>query len=59
MWAICGRSSGIVSLDDENDDATLQQVNLDVMPMTPGYLPLPTVHLSNYIPADQKSGLID
>lgn len=57
MWAICGRSSGIVSLDEEGG-SNLQQVSLDVMPMSPGYLPLPTVHLSKYIPADQKSMLL-
>ena len=35
----------------------VQQVSLDVMPMSPGFLPLPTVYLSKYIPADQKGNL--
>lgn len=35
-----------------------QQMTIDVMPMSPGFLPLPTVHLSKYIPADQKSKLL-
>lgn len=46
---------GVVSLEDENSSETVQTVVLDVMPMSPGYLPLPTVHLSKYIPAEQKS----
>ncbi|ODN03761.1 Trafficking protein particle complex subunit 10, partial [Orchesella cincta] len=53
LWAICGRSTGVVLM--EGNDNT-QQIVLDVMPMSPGFLPLPAVHLSRYIPADQKSG---
>lgn len=30
-------------------------VTLDVMPLICGFLPLPAVRLSKYIPADQKS----
>jgi hypothetical protein len=42
---------GVVSMEGcEN-----QQVSLDVMPMSAGFLPLPAVHLSKYIPAEQKS----
>ncbi|CAG7734427.1 unnamed protein product, partial [Allacma fusca] len=52
MWAICGRTSGVVSMDGCDS----QQMTIDVMPMSPGFLPLPTVHLSKYIPADQKGG---
>jgi len=52
MWAICGRSSGVISMEDTD----VQTVTLDVMPMSPGYLHLPTVHLSKYIPADRKGG---
>lgn len=50
FWAICGRSSGVVSMDGVES----AQVTLDVMPMSPGFLPLPTVYLSKYIPADHK-----
>lgn len=50
LWAICGRSTGVVLMEG----GPTQQVVLDVMPMSPGFLPLPAVHLSRYIPADQK-----
>ena len=47
MWAVCGRTAGIVSLETVEK----QSVTLDVMPLTSGYLPLPVVRLSRYIPA--------
>lgn len=53
LWAICGRSTGVVLMEG----GPTQQIVLDVMPMSPGFLPLPAVHLSRYIPADQKSTL--
>lgn len=42
--------SGVMTLD-ENYKQTIQ---LDVMPLISGYLPVPLVRLSKYIPADQK-----
>lgn len=47
MWAVCGRTAGVVSLETLEK----QSVTLDVMPLTSGYLPLPVVRLSRYIPA--------
>ncbi|XP_063995803.1 trafficking protein particle complex subunit 10 [Diachasmimorpha longicaudata] len=47
MWAVCGRTAGIVTLETQDR----QSVTLDVMPLTSGYLPLPVVRLSRYIPA--------
>ncbi|XP_047359612.1 trafficking protein particle complex subunit 10 isoform X1 [Vespa velutina] len=47
MWAVCGRTAGIISLEIVEK----QSVTLDVMPLTSGYLPLPVVRLSRYIPA--------
>lgn len=53
MWAVCGRTAGIVSLETLEK----QSVTLDVMPLTSGYLPLPVVRLSRYIPATEpKNG---
>lgn len=53
MWAVCGRTAGIVSLEVVEK----QNVTLDVMPLTSGYLPLPVVRLSRYIPAtESKNG---
>lgn len=55
MWAVCGRTAGIVSLEVLEK----QSVTLDVMPLTSGYLPLPVVRLSRYIPApESKSDMI-
>ncbi|KAG8041690.1 hypothetical protein G9C98_006985 [Cotesia typhae] len=47
MWAICGRTAGIITLDTCDE----QNVTLDIMPLKNGYLPLPIVRLSRYIPA--------
>lgn len=53
MWAVCGRTAGIVSLEVVEK----QSVTLDVMPLTSGFLPLPVVRLSRYIPAtESKNG---
>ncbi|KAG7201711.1 hypothetical protein KM043_004436 [Ampulex compressa] len=55
MWAVCGRTAGIVSLEILEK----QSVTLDVMPLTSGYLPLPVVRLSRYIPAtESKSDIV-
>ncbi|XP_046398628.1 trafficking protein particle complex subunit 10 [Ischnura elegans] len=53
MWAICGRTAGVITLDGEVDK---QNVTLDVMPLIGGFLPLPLVRLSKYIPIEAKSG---
>ncbi|XP_071449280.1 trafficking protein particle complex subunit 10 [Hetaerina americana] len=53
MWAICGRTAGVISLDGEVDK---QNVTLDVMPLIGGFLPLPLVRLSKYIPIEAKGG---
>jgi len=47
MGIIC---AGVISLDTVDK----QNVALDVMPLIGGFLPLPLVRLSKYIPADQK-----
>lgn len=46
VWAVCGRTAGVVSVGGGR-----QAVSLDVMPLASGYLPLPLVRLSKYIPA--------
>lgn len=43
--------TGVFSMDGSSKHS----VTLDVMPLICGYLPLPAVRLSRYIPADQKS----
>lgn len=50
MWAVCGRTAGVLTLEG----GLRQSVTLDVMPLTGGFLPLPSVRLSKYIPADTK-----
>ena len=37
------------------EGSSKHSVTLDVMPLIHGYLPLPAIRLSRYIPADQKS----
>jgi hypothetical protein len=48
MGFICAGVISLVSADK-------QIVRLDVMPLIGGFLPLPLVRLSKYIPADQKT----
>lgn len=50
MWAVCGRTAGVLTLEG----AVRQCVTMDVMPLAGGFLPLPSVRLSKYIPADSK-----
>ncbi|XP_045138817.1 trafficking protein particle complex subunit 10-like isoform X2 [Portunus trituberculatus] len=50
MWAVCGRTAGVLTLEG----AVRQSVTMDVMPLAGGFLPLPSVRLSKYIPADSK-----
>lgn len=50
MWAVCGRTAGVLTLEG----GVRQSVILDVMPLTGGFLPLPSVRLSKYIPADSR-----
>lgn len=52
LWAVCGRTAGVVSFETDSDPQT---VVLDVMPLSSGYLPTPIVRLSKYIPADLGS----
>lgn len=52
VWAVCGRTAGVVSFESDSEPQT---VILDVMPLNSGYLPLPIVRLSKYIPADYGS----
>lgn len=49
VWAVCGRTAGVVCFDNGSEPQT---VILDVMPLTSGYLPLPLVRISKYIPAE-------
>ncbi|XP_067013704.2 trafficking protein particle complex subunit 10 [Anabrus simplex] len=51
MWAVCGKTAAVISLESVDK----QHVTLDVMPLVGGFLPLPLIRLSKYIPADQKS----
>lgn len=53
VWAVCGRTAGVVSFEN---DGKSQKVVLDIMPLTSGYLPLPLVRISKYIPAESGLG---
>ncbi|CAK1594006.1 unnamed protein product [Parnassius mnemosyne] len=52
MWAVLGRTAGVITMESNTGEPQL--VILDVMPLVAGYLPLPTVRLSKYIPANTK-----
>lgn len=52
IWAVCGRSAGVVSMRDIES----QSVILDVLPLSAGFLPMPNIRLSKYISGDQSRG---
>ncbi|XP_065365751.1 trafficking protein particle complex subunit 10 [Calliphora vicina] len=43
-WAVCGRSSGVISMKDVESHS----ICLDVMPLCTGFLPMPSIRLSKY-----------
>lgn len=49
MWAVVGRTAGVISMADRE----AQSVMFDVLPLSPGFLPLPNIRLSKYISADK------
>lgn len=49
MWAVVGRTAGVVSMVDRE----AQSVMFDVLPLSTGFLPLPNIRLSKYISADR------
>uniref|UniRef100_W8BQL7 Trafficking protein particle complex subunit 10 n=2 Tax=Ceratitis capitata TaxID=7213 RepID=W8BQL7_CERCA len=44
LWAVCGRSAGVVSMKDVD----CHSISLDVMPLSTGFLPMPNIRLSRY-----------
>ncbi|XP_050312441.1 trafficking protein particle complex subunit 10 [Anthonomus grandis grandis] len=53
VWAVCGRTAGVICFNGQSD--CVQQVVLEVMPLTSGFLPLPLVRISKYIPAESAT----
>lgn len=51
IWAVYGRSAGVISMADINE--TL--ITLDVFPLTAGFLPLPNIRLSKYVATVTKN----
>ncbi|CAN8017882.1 unnamed protein product, partial [Ixodes persulcatus] len=47
VWAVCGRTAGVVHMNETEEHT----VTLEVKPLVRGFLPLPTVRLSKYIPS--------
>jgi len=52
VWAVCGRQGAVITMEHNSR----QSVVIDVMPLVGGYLPLPAIRLSKYIPADSNTG---
>ncbi|XP_055699256.1 trafficking protein particle complex subunit 10 isoform X2 [Phlebotomus papatasi] len=50
MWAVCGRSSGVISMQD----CESQTVLLEILPLIVGFLPLPNIRLSKYMQANKN-----
>uniref|UniRef100_T1J3P9 Uncharacterized protein n=1 Tax=Strigamia maritima TaxID=126957 RepID=T1J3P9_STRMM len=48
-WAVCGHTAAVVNMES----SVQYNVSIDVMPLTSGFLPLPVVRLSKFIPADK------
>lgn len=49
LWAVIGRTAGVVSMADR----TAQSVMVEVLPLCAGFLPLPNIRLSKYISAEK------
>ncbi|XP_054922379.1 trafficking protein particle complex subunit 10 isoform X1 [Dermacentor andersoni] len=52
-WAVLGRTAGVLQLSPEQREQT---VMLEVKPLQVGFLPVPTVRLSRYIPPSSSGG---
>lgn len=50
MWAVCGQSAGVISMKDVESHS----ISLDVMPLSTGFLPMPSIRLSQYKQAHTK-----
>lgn len=50
IWAVYGRSAGVVTMTDSKEAS----ITLDVFPLTAGFLPLPNIRLSKYIANKSK-----
>lgn len=51
IWAVYGRSAGVISMSEVNETI----ITLDVFPLTAGFLPLPNIRLSKYIATVTKN----
>ncbi|XP_030850473.1 trafficking protein particle complex subunit 10 isoform X3 [Strongylocentrotus purpuratus] len=47
MWAVCGRSTGVVAMPSKQSGVT--EVTLEVIPLIAGFLPMPDIRLSQYL----------
>lgn len=45
MWAVCGRSSGVVSMADVQH----QTITVEVLPLAAGFLAMPTIRILKYV----------
>jgi trafficking protein particle complex subunit 10 len=50
LWAVYGRSAGVVSIADLKETT----IALDIFPLTAGFLPLPNIRLSKYVSLKAK-----
>lgn len=50
VWAVIGRTAGVVSMAERN----AQSVMVEVLPLCAGFLPLPNIRLSKYISAEKN-----
>lgn len=44
-WAVCGRSSGVVSMQDVQSTV----ITVEVLPLSAGFLALPTIRILKYV----------
>lgn len=51
LWAVYGRSAGVIEMGDVNE----KEITLDVFPLTAGFLPLPNIRLSKYVANKTKN----
>lgn len=54
MWAVCGRSSGVVSMADVQH----QTITVEVLPLTAGFLALPTIRILKYVQGSRSDSVV-
>lgn len=54
MWAVCGRSSGVVSMAEVEH----QTITVEVLPLSAGFLAMPTIRILKYVQGSRSDSTV-